>query len=451
MPAKRSIKVKTWLLWLLVIVGAWVAARYALPPLDAALYRGVGQALFNRPAEESPQLHSPGSPIDMQEVLVEKRTLVCPTVGMVELNEETAADCFAALPLGPQDMAVLLSYLSRAGASTVGLSAPLTWADEAGEMARRMFCQVLGGFRHSAVGLRGRTAAQADFTPAELRESAIPADNVQGDPTGLPVANRPLPNGLADSPDSLGLTWAPDRLEDEPLTQKAPAAEGISFPLLVRWNGETIPTLPLRLALDHLGLESKDVGVRLGQDIRFGGRVLPLDANGRTRLTQAKTRPIDLKDLVGKKDAKLAALGENACVILAEPIGKSSEQSRLQVLAATLSELAGVEKSEYIKQQSPVGGRVLELSPRQQGWGKAVTAVLLLAAALWVLPFMPATLRHAIMWGGLLSLLILAYVDLQSGLWLSVSAWLLAWLLLGLALHRLRPVEKGIFRRRSKR
>lgn len=451
MPAKRSIKTKTWLIWLLVIVGAWVAARYTLHPLDTVLYREVGQVLFDRPAGESPQLHSPGTAIDLQEVLVEKRTLVCPTVGMVELSEETTVNCFAALPLGPQDMAVLLSYLSRSGVSTVGLSSPLTWEDEAGDMARRMFCQVLGTFRHSAVGLRGRTAAQADFTPAELRESAIPADNVQGDPTGLPIANRSLPNGLADSPDSLSLTWAPDRLEDEALTQKAPAVEGISFPLLMRWNGETIPTLPFQLALKRLGLEPKNVGVRLGQDIRFGGRVLPLDANGRTRLTQAQTRTIDLKELVSKKGAKLTALGENACVILAEPLGKNGEKARLQVLAATLSELAGVEKSEYVKQQQPVGGRVLELSPLQQGWGKAATAILLLAAALWVLPFMSAALRHTIVSASLPGLLILAYWDLQNGLWLSLSAWLLAWLLLGLALHRLRPVEKGIFSRRSRR
>lgn len=451
MSAKRSVKFKALLLWFSAIIAVWAAADYVLQPLDARLYRAAGRAFFGRAESECPQLHRPGAPVMMQEVLAEKRSLVCPSVGMVELNEKNAGECFAALPLGPQDMAVLLRYLSRAGVSTLGISAPLTWEDEAGDMSRHMFCRALGAFRHSAVGLRGRTAAQADFTPVELRDSAIPADHVQGDPSGLPSANRSLPNGLADSPDSLNLTWAPDRLEDEPLTQKAPLVSDISYPLLMRWNGETIPTLPFRLALKHLGLEPKDVGVRLGQDIRFGGRVLPLDEHGRTRLTQASTFPIDLKALVGNGGDKLALPGENVCVILAEPIGKSGESERLRVLAATLSELAGVEKSEYIKQQCPVGGRVLELSPLQQGLGTAVTAVVLLALALWLLPFLPPALRHVFVGGMLCALGIVAYGAAKQDMWLSLSAHLIAWLLFLLALHALRPEEKGIFHRRRNR
>ena len=94
----------------------------------------------------------------------------------------------------------------------MGLSSPLIWPGEQGDMVREMLCRVLAGFPHSAVGLRGRTAAQPDFTPAMLRNASIPQENIEGDPSGLPIANRALPNVLTETPDALAFVWAPDWL-----------------------------------------------------------------------------------------------------------------------------------------------------------------------------------------------------------------------------------------------
>ena len=63
--------------------------------------------------------------------------------------------------------------------------------------------------------------------------------------------------------------------------------DSISFPLLMRWNGETLPTLHFRLALARLGLAGKDVKVRLGKDITYTqngatyeARAVDIDENG---------------------------------------------------------------------------------------------------------------------------------------------------------------------------
>lgn len=459
MSASRHVRGKALFLWWLLIAAAWVGGSRLLQGVDEKLFSEIGR-LLGWGAAENVQLHRPGEPIATREIVEEKRRLLCPLVGTVSLHEEATRDCFAALPLGPQDMAVLLRYLSRSGATTLGISSPLTWQDESGDMARQMFCQSMGSFRHAVLGLRGHTAAQADFTPVVLRHYAIPEGQVEGDSSGLPSANKALPNGLAATPDALQVAWAPDWLEDEPLTQRSPSLEQLSLPLLVRWNGEIMPTLPLRLALERLGLTPADVSVRLGKDIRFAGRSLPLDEHGRTRLTHARTRDIPLSEVVrpvgetAKEDAGnpaphiLATLNEDGCVILGEPLSGKADPARLTRLAATFSQLAGKEKVEYVRTHRPVGSRVLELSPHQQGWLAAGTALISLGLALWLLPWLPAWLRYLLMLALLVGLLRESTLQAQEGMWFSLAASLLCWLLTLVALPFLKPVERGLFSRR---
>lgn len=397
---------------------------------------------------EHAQLHIPGKALQMETVLNEKRTLICPPVGKVELNDSTAQLSFAALPLQAQDMAVLLRYLAQANIQSVGLSAPLVWAKEPGDMARQMFCQALQGFRHAVIGLRGRTAAQADFTPVALRNISIPADQVEGDPTGLPAANKPHPNALAATPDAINAAWAPDWLDDEPLTQKSPSLAEISYPLLMRWNGETIPTLPLRLALMHLNLTPADVGVRLGRDIRFGGRILPLDEHGRTRITCAQTYNIPPADLVSGNRDYSSALGKNACVIVAQPHDGPETTARLQLLAATTSQLIGKEKIEYIKTSRPQGGRVLEPAPAQTHYLIPGLIGACLAFSLLLLPWLPISWRLLASLAAAIALYWQAKNCVMAGLWFSITAALICWGLWTLALVCLRPRERGYFRKR---
>lgn len=433
--------------WLTVLGGAWFSLEGSLYQYDEWLFNRLGHSVCSWNEADIPQLLKPHEPVVMEPVITQTRLRECPTVGMVELNDTACAAAFAALPLAPQDFAVLLNKLRQSGATTIGLSSPLIWQGEQGDMVREMLCRVLAGFPHSAVGLRGRTAAQPDFTPAMLRNASIPPENIEGDPSGLPIANRPMPNGLTETPDALAVVWAPDWLEGEPHTQNPSAVDSISFPLLMRWNGETIPTLPFRLALAHLGLDGKDVKVKLGKEVTYGGVTLPIDANSRTRLTDAKITTIPLADVVSgvKLDARL---GKNPVVMLEQPAESQNTPLRLERLARTLSQLAGTEKiithtSEQIK-----GGQVLRQIALLADWQSLVLVGFGLLVFLWVMPFVPGLLRWLILLVMPCGVVWAAAEQVKLGLWFTASPLLAWWLILALVFLLHRTHEKGLFGRR---
>ena len=433
--------------WLLVLSGAWYAMPDTLHRYDQWLYNHLGHALCQWSEADFPQLLKPQEPVVMEPVVSHTRLRECPAVGMVELNEEACAAAFAALPLGPQDTAVLLNKLKQGGATTVGLSSPLIWPGEHGEMVREMLCRVLAGFPHSAVGLRGRTAAQPDFTPAMLRNASIPAENIEGNPNGLPVANRPLPNGLTETPDALAVVWAPDWLEGEPHTHNPSAVDSISFPLLMRWNGETIPTLPFRLALARLGLDGKDVKVKLGKEVSYGGFTLPIDENGRTRLNDARVVSIPLADVVAGTDLT-EKLGKHPIVMLEQPAEKQNTPLRLERLARTLSQLAGTELIITHTSERPKGGQVLRQLPLLQSWQSLSTTAVCLLLFLWVMPFVPALLRWLILLAIPCTIIWQAAEQVQQGLWFTTAPMLAWWLLLAIVFCLHRTYDKGLFGKR---
>lgn len=435
------------LFWLCILAGSWYCLQDTLYRADRWLFNRLGHELCNWDTTDFPQLLRPGEPVAMEPVVEQTRLRECPVVGMVELNEEACAAAFAALPLGPQDTAVLLNKLKESGATTVGLSSPLIWPGEQGEMVREMLCRVLAGFPHSAVGLRGRTAAQPDFTPAMLRHASIPPENIEGNPNGLPIANRPLPNGLTETPDALAVVWAPDWLEGEPHTHNPSAVDSISFPLLMRWNGETIPTLPFRLALARLGLDGKDVKVKLGKEITYGGFTLPIDEHSRTRLTEDKVVTIPLADVVS--GAKLEEkLGHQPCVMLEQPADKQNTPLRLERLARTLSHLAGVEKIITHTSERPCGGQVLKQLPILKNWQQQTTACVLLLIFLWIMPFVPGLLRWLVLISIPCAMLWFAAESVQHGYWFTATSMLVWWLLLAGVFLLHRTYDKGLFGKR---
>lgn len=446
MASPRSRKV-SWVaacLWLAVLTVLWFGSCRMAGEWNSRLYGAAGQLFGCWQGVPEPQLVPYGETVQTKEVQVTERSRECPLVGMVALNSASAEAAFAALPLGPQDMAVLLNKLAQSKVETVGLSASFMWKDGVGDMGKELLCHVLEGFPHAAVGLRGRTAAQADFTPMMLRDAAIPADNIEGDPSKLPMANKPLPNGLTDAPDSLTVTWAPDWLQDEPITQKPSAVENVSFPLLVRWNGEAIPTLPFRLALAHLGLSPADVKVSIGHHIRYGGFELPLDEYGRTRLTDAHVAMLPLEDVVAdgaaKQDIKL--------IMLEQPQEEKGETLRLERLARTLSQMAGKEKITVHTEQRPVGDVALTAAWRTFNWQTAAMVLAGLLLALRYLPNLPVPLLWLLPLAALLRYLWMAYdLLLQEGQWLPLPSLLLGWAVLTLALRRLKPVKPAPGRR----
>ncbi len=448
MSSQRGVSFKGRLFWFLLIVAAWFMARHAFVGTDERLADGLGHRFAQWSEDEHAQLVLPGGKVAMEKVQVEHRTLHCPPVGTLELDDAGCRDVFAALPLGPQDLAVLLNKLKALGVESVGISSPFIWPDEAGDMTRQLLCQVLAQFPNPVLGLRGRTAAQADFTPVVLRDYAIPADQIDGDPTGLPLANRPLPNGLTDTPDSLGVPWAPDWLQDEPLTQRAPGLDHVSFPLLVRWNGQTMPTLPLRLAIERAGLRPEDVHVHIGRHIRLGKRTLPLDEHGRTRLTAAATLPLHLAQLMGGDEGLRRQLGERGCVLIEQPAEAVGDPARLDLLARTLSQLAGTEKVHTTTEERPVGGRVLMLNEQQGSTDFLCYAMGALALLLLLLPLLPGLLRLLALLGLLGLIAWWAQGWVQAGAGASITAALICWSLLFLATLFLRPRKKEYFGRR---
>ncbi len=445
MPSHRRVSYRGRAFWFLLIACVWFFTRHAFVGSDTQLFDKLGHRFAHWAEHEHAQLVLPGAAVQMETIPVEHRTLHCPPVGTLELDEETCREYFAALPLGPQDLAVLLNRLKKEGMTTVGISSPLTWPEEAGDMTRQLLCSVLSGFPNPVLGLRGRTAAQADFTPVILRDYAVPDAQITGDLTGLPSANRPLPNGLTDTPDSFAVPWAPDWLADEPLTQNTPGVDSFSFPLLVRWNGQTMPTLPLRLALTHAGLTAADVHVRIGQDIRFGSRTLPLDAHGRTRLQEGLAIPLNLATL-GKADGGLQKqFGTRGCAIIEQPAGGRGDARRLNLLARTLSQLVGVEHVHHSTTERPIGGKVLHLHEAQEGGFFLAKAAGALALILLIFPVLPWLLRFLGSLGLLGLLFWWALGALQAGAWISLTSALCCWGLLFIALLFLRPRDKGYF------
>ncbi len=444
---KRRVSFIGALFWTVLIAAVWFVGRLFLPDYwfyDTA--NALTKTAQPSVAGEHIQLVPAGGEVQKAPYTVEHRELICPTVGVAELNNDACSANFAALPLGPQDMAVLLNRLKQSGVQDIALSSPLTWQRETGDMAREMFCRVMQAFPHAVAGLRGRTAAQPDFTPLELRQSAIPAENVQGDARGLPVANRPLPNSLTATPDSLNVVWAPDWLQDEPHTHKPSAVEQMSFPLLMRWNGETIPTLPFRLALMRLGLKSEDVQVKLGESITYGGVTRPLDRHGRTRIREAKIIPLPLADMVSGKNIR-ETLGENSCVVMEEPAPKQNTPGRAERLALTVSQLAGTEKITHETAYRIIGGHALQehvlLSSRKQ---EGIAAVCLLLILL-IFPRFPGILRWPLLLVCPAWILWKAWED-SAHSWIPISTLLVCWLLFLIAVCALKPVKKGLFDRR---
>ena len=434
------------LFWTGLIAAVWFAGRLFLPEhwfYDAV--NALNKTAIPSVAGEHIQLVPAGSDVQKAPYTVEHRELLCPTVGMVELNNKACSANFAALPLGPQDLAVLLNRLVQAGVQDAAVSSPLTWQQETGDMSREMFCRVMQAFPHAVAGLRGRTAAQPDFTPLELRQSAIPSENIQGDARGLPVANRPLPNSLTATPDSLNVVWAPDWLQDEPHTHKPSAVEQMSFPLLVRWNGETIPTLPFRLALMRLGLKSEDVQVKLGESITYGGITRPLDRHGRTRLREAKVVSLPLADVVSGKNLR-EVLGEKSCVVLEEPAPQQNTPQRLERLALTVSQLAGTEKITHETAYRIIGNHALQEHVLLSGWKQYSIAIAGLLLVLFIFPRFPGFLRWPLL------PVVPAWVlheawNASAHTWIPVSTLLLCWFIFLIAVCVLKPTKKGLFDR----
>lgn len=488
MSSRRNHRWPGLLLLILLLLIGFAPAR-CTRDADTGLYEQLGR-LCGLGSEPTLQLRlDPSEPVEMRAEQRARHYIVSPAVGTLLLDDDTVFDTFAAIPLGPRDLAVIADNLADRGVKALAISSPLVWPEETADITRDILSNVLQRFPAATLGLRGRTAAQADFTPIVLRDYAIPTENISGDPTGLPAANRPLPNGLAETPDGISVDWAPDWLEDEPLTQHPSAVDDLSFPLVMRWNGETMPTLPLRVALRRLGLKPADIRLELGKSIRIGEREIPIDANGRIRLRHASVTPIRLTDVIGSgsdgntgdsntggsgvssegneesdsreagasgsegsgADAADSAAAPGAdfptVVIIERPMDGDKRSSRVDRMGLTLSELLGEIHTETEQVQVPAHTAVLDYRAFLLGrplW--LIPELVLLGLLVALLRRLPRVIRLLVMLALLGGLLAKACGALLSGQWFSLTALLLMWLLvLPVVMHR-RKRRNGSFR-----
>lgn len=315
----------------------------------------------------------------------------------------------------PQDIAVYVKRMNTLKLKALTLSSPLHWELAADDMGLQSLAWSFNKHEHYALGLRAQTAALAEFTPEVLGESVIPLDQVEGDITALPSANKCMPNALEHAQ---GLSWGIDLIVGERQMENPTLGSKKCYPLLVRWNGEIYPTLPLKLAMDVLGLQSKDIRVRLGHEIVLGERSLALDDSGRSPLKGAQSRELSLEAFVdGHQDDSLEG---QILVMEHQPAGWQAYQGRLNNLAETLSLLLATQEVEYVKEPLLEKAQVLRSMSWRSNTGMYIFLFILLALWLFIMPMISRSMVYmAYLIFIPLSSLLLFYYSYSAGLWVN--------------------------------
>ncbi|MCH5284652.1 MAG: hypothetical protein J1E42_03540 [Akkermansiaceae bacterium] len=422
-----------------LILAIGLLAEQKLAGADTWLYTTAGQ-LCGWAKGEYAQLLTPGATPALEPTLRRQTTRSYPPVYYTEWNDDLYEGQTSLPQPRLQELATLLNCMAgRAGIRSVGVSSPLMWEDRSDHMTHLMLAKALSEFPHAIIGLAGRNAAQAQTTPEQLLPAALPAAHVEGSISGLPAANSPLPYFLPEEALSTA-RLAPDFVDDEPLTHtttgSAASPGGLSLPLLMRWNGRILPTLPLSLAMAELGLTPEDIHVKLGRSLRLGQRLLPLDAHGRTPLGAARAQALPTGDILNPRAPRTAREGN--CAILSRPFSPGTSQHRARHLAASVSALLGQETTCYFPTQRPAGNHPMQLNPLQASTaGRLLLAALLTCALVWLpqLPQRAQRLAPAILGAAAAGL---ALMWANQGTWMSLCAWALCCTLLIPALRLLR-------------
>lgn len=405
------------------VVGVAVERRFA--GVDAWVYSLAGR-MAGWEKGESAQLHRPGQPVVMEQRVVERLVRHYPVV-YYTLWDDDALATEATLPKPKiQELATILHCLSnRVGVRAIGVSCPLMWEDADDLMAHHMLSRALQSTKQAVLGMPGRMAAQAAATPDLLSQAVIPPACIQGQVSGLPSANTPLPYHIPLAEGSP--LWAPDYVEDELMVQGA--TQGNSLPLLCRWNGVVMATLPLRLAMAELGLKAEEVHVRLGKSIRLGNRLLPLDAHGCTPLGAARTQHLPLAEVLAPRHTA-GESGRGGFAIVSRPYAPGQADARAVRLAATVSALMSSDQRVYIPTDRPKGNHLLELNFLQASVaGRLITLALMAGWLIW-LPMLPRRMWRGC-WLGVGCFMVAAVLVWgHYGVWASLSAGLCVWLLI---------------------
>lgn len=430
--------------WLFVIFAGGYWAEHGLRRVDECCYTAAGRVFGGWREGEYAQLHRGEEPVHNENVVLRRRVRQCPPVRYVDWRDNEQGE-EQPLPMRQELATILHCMATKLGVRSVAVSTPLVWEDEQGKMSELMLQRAMAAFQHVGVGIAGRSAPQAQSTPEMLKDAIIPADHVRGDAAGLPSANMPQPYSLPLAPE-LPLAAAPDRLEDEVMIRDAGLTRGLSVPLLLRWNGEVMAALPLRLALAELGLSTADVQVRLGKSLRVGQLILPIDVHGRTPLGTARALPLAVEDVLAAYMPLPEA--EQRCAALYRPqMGGGAD--RAARLAATLSVLLSREQEMLVPAVRPAGGHLFEQSLIHSSLTGRLAVVALMPALLLILLRLPSRRLHVSLLCLPVFLLALAWWLGARGSWVCLSSWGVGWALLALAAlhlsHKPRPQEPTLW------
>ena len=284
---------------------------------------------------------------------------------------------------------------------------------------------------HITIGLRAQLAAQADFTPENIRHIAIPLEQIEGDISGLPSANKCMPSILTSS---AKLNWAPDWVMDEPLILMPGQHQG--FPLLLRWNGEIYPTLPLCMAMETLNLRPENIRVKLGSWIKLGSRQLPLDDHGRVSVMKSKLRSLQLASVLDDPTSIPAHV-----IVEHSPQQPSLGSRRLNCMARSLSSLLSV-GARHIDVSMKMEQVLLLREARWQDSARwAYLLPCLLGLTLLILPSCPKSARIVIYILLLASIIYVTMRLLSDGRWIPINSYLACWVAISLVGARIMGVN----------
>lgn len=446
MAAKSRIRWGRILLWYVLFSAVLLVGSPFLKWSDKMLYNAAAPYVGLSHDDRMLHLLAPGEKQPVSDPIpVETVRLECPTVGMVDLRPEQLKDSFAAVEWSAQDFAALLKKISETGVRQLAISAPFIWEGGTQSAGQFLLCATLNNkklFDRVVLGMRGRTTAQADLTPIQFRSYVIPTSQVKGDTSLLPSANRQVENDLDTADETTALTWAPDWIDDEELTQNPTALEDRSFPLLVRWNGEILPTLPLRLALEIRNCPIEKVQVELGKEIRLDTLVLPIDSHGRVTVQGVAVQALNLTGIIEGTEKLKEAAQPHSVAVLMQPLHAKEPAERLKLMASSLSQLCAQEIHEtVIRPGVPLPS--LWYAPLLPSTSvRIMTVLLVLLAALRIIPSMPFMLRALTMLGSLAWVLYMAWERMLQGQWFHLGSILVVWCLFVFIMPTLKPLRK---------
>lgn len=444
MAAKTHIRrFRIWVCYILLSILLLTAASL-FKPLDVFLYNKVGAYKgIGHSRAPLPLLEQNEAQPTLPDTIVTHRHFNCPTVTMIELQPE---QLFPAGSWILQNFFPLLNKISKAGVKNLAVSMPCIWENgPRGDGHQMMLSQTLVSntlFENVVMGMHGRTKAMPDVMPVALSSSVIPASHVQGSVTRLPFANCKVENDLDGSEVSRDIVWAPDWLYDETLTQAPAALSELSFPLLMRWNGEIVPTLPLRLAMAVRGCTPNDVYVELGKEIRLGNVIFPIDQHSRLIMSGGAVQQLNINDVWDEKvkiDEKSAPHG---VAVLMQPMAEKDAEGRLRCVASTLSQLCAEEYHEYSTVPgAPIPSLWYYPIIESMAW-RIIAVLLFLYIAVRFVPSMPGIVKLMVMFGWLNWLFYKMWSGMEAQQWHHMGVMVVVWLLFLLALPILKPEKK---------